>query len=163
MDLRINGYQNVGAYNVFRHVGIFWGFLAGGLDFAKGWTAMWATDLLHGTYPANLLTALSIIIGHNYPIWLGFRGGKGVGPMIGIIFWFAPFETLIGFVMAFLVFHWKRRINIATPAGAVTILFLTWKSEHHQQIVNFLIGFTVIVGVAYFPRFSRWLKNHLFR
>src|SRR3979409_376250 len=82
-DLRTIGSGNIGATNVLRtgHKGLAAATLL--LDAAKGWAAVTIAEAL---VPGSaVLAAASVFLGHLYPIWLGFRGGKGVATMMGIV------------------------------------------------------------------------------
>jgi glycerol-3-phosphate acyltransferase PlsY len=122
-------------------------------------TALWLGHLFFKGEWTSVLLGLFVIIGHNYPIWLHFRGGKGVGPMMGIILWLAPIQTAFAFVVAFLVFMWKKKVNIATPAGIVFYIGSTWETKYHQQVLVFFFGFALLLALAYYPRFMRWIRT----
>ena len=82
-DLRAIGSGNIGATNVLRtgHKGLAAATLL--LDLGKGWLAVWLVEWL---YPGQaVLAAAAAFLGHCHPIWLGFRGGKGVATMMGIV------------------------------------------------------------------------------
>ncbi len=148
---------------MLRHVGILWGWLAGFLDAGKALLAIWLAGRLYAGEQAQIVTGLSVILGHNYPVWLRFRGGKGVAPMIGLLFWWAPLGTLAGFVTSLLVFRWIGRVNIAVPVGALLILIITQFHGGNWVIERVLLGFGLLILVAYLPRFSRWLHQRDFR
>src|SRR5688572_1558428 len=78
VDVRAVGSGNVGATNVMRNVGRAAGLVAFVLDFAKGSAATWlARDTVGGlVFPC--LAAVAVVLGHMHPVWLRFRGGKGV-------------------------------------------------------------------------------------
>ncbi len=85
-DIRKMGGGNVGGLNTFREVGAFWGLFVAIFDLSKGAAAVaiayWA---LHVSYEWVLGSGLMVIIGHNWPVWLKFSGGKGMASAIGVV------------------------------------------------------------------------------
>jgi hypothetical protein len=79
--------------------------------------------------------------------------------MMGIILWLVPLETVLGFLFAFSVFLWKKRVNIATPAGIAVVILFTWDGKHHLQLLVFFLGFALLLILVYWSRFPGWLRN----
>lgn len=143
-DIRLEGSGNPGATNLGRILGRRYGLLAFLLDFAKGFApvflCLWmfgesgggegtgtgagAHDLdLEGVAegPRRLLAsgvALSAVVGHVFPIWLGFRGGKGVATAFGALVALVPLAALVASGLWALVFAFTRTVSIASLAGA---------------------------------------------
>ena len=83
-DLRLIGSGNLGATNVMRASGVTAGVVVAALDMAKGAASVWIAEYL-GSGPAlPAVAGLAAIVGHVYPIWLRFRGGKGVATACGV-------------------------------------------------------------------------------
>jgi glycerol-3-phosphate acyltransferase PlsY len=98
------------------------GFLAFLLDALKGAAAALAVSWLAPTssvLPA--LAALGAVIGHMYPLWLGFRGGKGVATGAGAFLALAPYPTLLALCAFALVLAVTRYVSAGSMAGAVTL------------------------------------------
>jgi glycerol-3-phosphate acyltransferase PlsY len=83
-DLRLVGSGNVGAANVFRASGLTAGVLAAVLDVAKGAASVVVADRMGGGAGTTAAAGLAAIVGHIYPVWLNFRGGKGVATACGV-------------------------------------------------------------------------------
>jgi len=83
-DLRRIGSGNVGAANVFRASGVTAGVLAAILDVAKGAASVVVADRMGGGAGTAALAGMAAIVGHIYPVWLQFRGGKGVATACGV-------------------------------------------------------------------------------
>ncbi len=126
VDVRRVGSGNVGATNVMRTVGRGAGLLAFVLDFLKG-TA--ATLLALSVQPRGALPALAAataVLGHMYPVWLRFRGGKGVATGAGAFLPIAPLPTaaaLAAFGLALLV---TRYVSVGSLAGCATLAALAF-------------------------------------
>lgn len=133
VDIRTVGSKNVGATNLGRTLGkkFFWyGFL---LDAAKGFVPVIAVALLtrsgNGTAGTGLpswgplLTAMACVIGHTYPVWLKFKGGKGVATSFGVLLGIWPIYTLgalaggLVFIAVFMVY---RYISLASIVGTIS-------------------------------------------
>ncbi|MDH5507517.1 MAG: glycerol-3-phosphate acyltransferase, partial [Anaerolineae bacterium] len=97
IDLRQVGSKNVGGRNTAHNVGLGWGIFAGALDVLKGLAAMVCADKLGVPQAAQYWAGLAAIAGHNWPVWLGFRGGKGIAVTLGLLAWVAFPEALIVF------------------------------------------------------------------
>src|ERR1700733_14229696 len=100
-DIRTVGSGNIGATNVLRtgHKGLAAATLAG--DALKGAAAVWITTG-HAGEPSAMFAGFGAFLGHLFPIWLGFRGGKGVATFIGILVSFA-WPAALGFGLIWLV------------------------------------------------------------
>jgi len=83
-DIRASGSGNIGATNVLRTTGRAAGVLTLLLDFAKGFAAVWLASRLTGGDPVwTALAAVAVLLGHGYPVFLGFKGGKAVASTFG--------------------------------------------------------------------------------
>ena len=136
LDIREHGSRNIGATNVWRVMGKKWGLLAFVGDTAKGWLAvllgMWLAarwsvtlDLPHGhILPpdlAGITAALGCILGHTFPVWLRFKGGKGVATSLGVILGMMPLAALIDFAIWGVVFKVSRYVSLASIVAAVAL------------------------------------------
>jgi len=125
VDIRQHGSGNIGATNVGRVVGKAYGILVFALDFLKGLLpVIIARPIVADEANAPILlvaTALAAILGHNYPPWLGFRGGKGISTSAGALIALFPIALLIGLLVWILLFKCTRYVSVASMAGAVVI------------------------------------------
>jgi acyl phosphate:glycerol-3-phosphate acyltransferase len=120
-DVRSVGSGNVGATNVMRAAGRTAGLLAFVLDASKGAAAsILALRLAPGpTLPA--LAAASAVLGHMYPVWLRFRGGKGVATGCGAFLPLVPIASLVGFVVFVAVAALSRYVSLGSVAGTLAL------------------------------------------
>jgi glycerol-3-phosphate acyltransferase PlsY len=119
IDVRREGEGNVGARNVFHEVGPGWGLLVFALDAGKGA----AVGLLFGSRPVSQLAvaAVFLIVGHAFPIWLGFVGGKGVAAAVGFGASLMPWAALIAGAVAAVAWALTRRFLPTLVPGAVVL------------------------------------------
>src|SRR5580704_3053247 len=102
-DIRKSGSGNIGATNVARVAGPAAGILTLVLDAAKGATAVWvAGRFTDQSSTVMTLAAVSALIGHCFPIWLKFKGGKGVATALGVFLMLAPWAA-VGALFVFIV------------------------------------------------------------
>ena len=93
-DLRRVGSGNLGAANVARLAGILPGVVVALLDMSKGIVSVLIAERVSGGATTPALAGLAAIVGHVYPVWLGFRGGKGVATACGVFLLLAPTATV---------------------------------------------------------------------
>jgi len=89
-DLRLVGSGNLGAANVMRASGVTAGVVVAALDMAKGAVSVWLAERLGSGAALPAAAGLAAIIGHVYPVWLRFRGGKGVATACGVFLVLTP-------------------------------------------------------------------------
>lgn len=128
VDIRKEGSGNIGATNVTRVIGKWWGRVCFILDFLKGMIPVVAVSLLirQGCLPDKLgilpsLAALSTVCGHIWPIYLGFKGGKGISTAAGAIMALNPPALLCAGIVWVVVFFASRYVSLASVAAAVSL------------------------------------------
>ena len=96
-DIRKVGSKNMGAMNVIYNVGFWWGALVLAIDIGKGVIAMFIAKILNIPELAYYATGVVVILGHNFPVFLKFRGGKGGATAVGVLSYLMfPFGFLVG-------------------------------------------------------------------
>jgi acyl-phosphate glycerol 3-phosphate acyltransferase len=125
------GSGNIGATNVGRVLGVRWGLLVFLFDFAKGAGPVLAAGLLPGPtdrdLPADTLRCLAGVcafLGHLFPVYLGFRGGKGVATGAGVITVLVPWLTLLVLVAWGITLAVTRYVSLASLTAAVLLFVL---------------------------------------
>lgn len=153
VDIRKVGSGNIGATNVFRCVGKSWGILAFVLDFIKGFApAFWLPGLfLESPAPyVGIMTGALAVVGHNWPVWLKFKGGKGVATSAGMLAGIAPWTILTGLVTWILAMVLTRIVSVASMAAAVAVIITGWIAYNEPgqlllPVVLTVLGLLVIV------------------
>ncbi len=130
-DIRTMGSGNIGATNVQRNAGTKAGLIVLLLDILKGFLAVWLAGLLnHQDIIALALAACAVMLGHCYPVFLGFKGGKAVACFIGA-FALLTFLPLLGVVAVFLLtVTLSRFVSLGSVVGALAFPFLVWFIQH---------------------------------
>jgi glycerol-3-phosphate acyltransferase PlsY len=163
IDLREHGSGNMGAMNAARVLGKQWFPVVFVLDFAKGAAVvLLARLLLPGLLDiapdlAAALGAIAAVVGHCFPIYVGFKGGVGLATSAGAVALIHPF-LLLG-VLAAMGLFWLLAKNLyaGTAAGAATAPIFAWFLFHDQNmVVAITIWAAVLVGV-HMKDVNRWL------
>jgi acyl phosphate:glycerol-3-phosphate acyltransferase len=127
VDVRKAGSGNIGATNVARVAGPTAGALTLLLDAAKGWFAVWlAHRMMHGEAGFLVAAGFFALLGHCFPPWLGFRGGKGVATAAGIFGALCPEAMLAALILFALVVWFWRYVSLASLAAAAIIPLLVY-------------------------------------
>src|SRR6266480_244675 len=143
IDIRQAGSGNIGATNVVRLLGKRYGYPAFALDVLKGFGAVKIAMLVApGRSPewnspeiVGILAAMCSVLGHLYPPWLKFKGGKGVATSAGALLGLTPVATLIGVAIWVIVFCLTRYVSLASITAAVVlpILILVIRSQDQNK------------------------------
>ena len=141
-DVRKSGSGNIGATNVARVVSPLAGVLTLALDAAKGWAAVWlASRVTHGAANLMVMAGFLALVGHCFPVWLRFRGGKGVATAAGIFAALCPLAILLAVLLFALVVWYWRYVSLGSLAAAAAIplfVYLLWAPHFAPpEIVDF--------------------------
>lgn len=156
IDIREHGSQNAGATNTFRVFGKKLGWIVLLLDVTKGFVASTLPLFIADNYSENqlllfqLVTSLACIIGHVFPIFAQFRGGKGVASSLGIIIGINPVSAAISlgiFIIIFLLFKYVSLGAIITAISYPFVSYFVVKEDTRVMIIfTILLGFLIIIS-----------------
>ena len=121
VDVRAVGSGNVGATNVMRNVGKAAGLLAFFLDFLKGSAATWLARETVGGFVFPSVAAVVAVLGHMHPVWLRFRGGKGVATGAGAFLPIAPLPTVGALTVFAIVTLATRYVSLGSILGSASL------------------------------------------
>lgn len=121
IDLRRVGSGNVGAANVLRTSGVATAIAAMCLDAGKGSIAVIVAHRLTGGSAAAVAAGLASILGHIHPVWLGFRGGKGVATAAGVFAVLAPLAVAVSGIVFIAVVSATRYVSLGSLSAAATL------------------------------------------
>jgi glycerol-3-phosphate acyltransferase PlsY len=135
VDIRAVGSGNIGATNVFRMLGKPAGIFVLVMDGLKGYAACaWAVDLIWKQWGGEFVdieylritAGLAVVLGHNYPFWLRFKGGKGIATSGGVLAALVPWAFIIILIIFILVFALSRYVSLGSIAAAIALPIATW-------------------------------------
>jgi len=172
-DIRSVGSGNIGATNVIRSGAKGLGAATFVLDVLKGCSAVWlgaflASKLAPAASPvidprnAQALAALLAVIGHMFPIWLGFRGGKGVATGFGVFLVASPWAALSAFGVFFVVLAVSRVVALGSIAGAASFPFFAWilsGKDHPAFFVAVQIAIALLIILKHHQNIRRMLAG----
>lgn len=144
IDVRQYGSGNIGMTNVLRTAGYVPGLLTLIGDLGKGAVAVLLAQRFLGDPFSSLLAGTFAVAGHNWPVFLGFRGGKGVATIAGVLLVFRPLATLILFVIWLTVLLVFRYISLASIVVAVCLPFVLLV----LKVGWFELGLALLVAVV---------------
>lgn len=142
VDIRTVGSGNIGATNVFRTLGRKLGVATFVLDLMKGLVAVgvipagvWMAMGAEGAAPlgAEMVAAVAVLLGHAFPLFLDFKGGKGVATGAGIAIGVAPHAALLGLVLWVVVFAATRYVSVASIAAALAVGGGVWMLDNARE------------------------------
>ncbi|HET9857703.1 MAG TPA: glycerol-3-phosphate 1-O-acyltransferase PlsY [Chthoniobacterales bacterium] len=172
VDVRKVGSGNVGATNVTRVLGKRFGYPVFVVDFAKGLASVAVAMMIAKAAQSTpkvvdlcgAVAAIFSVIGHSYPIWLGFKGGKGVATSLGSLFGLHWISAAIVGVVWIVAFQLTRYVSlssiiaaIALPVTVATMLFL--KQLQTPVLLYFTLCLAAIIVLRHRSNLSRLLKG----
>src|SRR5579864_5479367 len=138
-DVRKSGSGNIGAANVTRVVGPLAGILTLVLDAAKGGGAVWlAARFTEESSTWMMLAALAALVGHCFPVWLKFKGGKGVATALGVFLALclpAALAALLVFLLMVVAWRYVSLGSIAAAAAMPLLMYFLWAPHHAPPLV----------------------------
>ena len=172
VDVRTVGSGNIGATNVLRVLGKKWGYPVFLIDALKGFAAVRVAIVLVNRWPEEkpyaeyfaILAALMSVAGHMFPVWLGFKGGKGVATSAGALIGLMPLAVPIVFFVWVLVFETTRYVSLASIIAAIALpivagLLAYWKFVDTWAPIYFSILIMFLVLWRHRSNFSRLLNG----
>jgi acyl phosphate:glycerol-3-phosphate acyltransferase len=148
-DVRASGSGNIGATNVLRTTGRAAGVLTLLLDIAKGFVAVWIAARLTDSSPLGTsMSALAVMAGHAFPVFLKFRGGKAVASFIGAFLYLAPLPLLAVLAVFVVVVAVTRYISLGSILASGSFPFAVWLISHPPAPVVWAAGVAGLFVVA---------------
>jgi glycerol-3-phosphate acyltransferase PlsY len=172
VDVRSLGSGNIGATNVLRVLGKRWGYPVFVIDAFKGFAAVRLAFLFATYWPQAkpyaeyfaILAAIMSVAGHTFPVWLRFKGGKGVATSAGALIGLLPLAVPLVFLVWVLVFETTRYVSLASITAAIALpiivgVFARWKFVDTWALIYFSIMIMLLVLWRHRSNFSRLLKG----
>jgi glycerol-3-phosphate acyltransferase PlsY len=159
-DVRRVGSGNVGATNVARNAGTGAGLLALACDAGKGAAAVGVAALVcPGRPEATAVAAVASIVGHMYPVWLGFEGGKGVATGLGAFAPLAPAPALAALLAFLAAAGLTRYVSIGSIAGAITLPAVSYALGGPGPVTSAAAATAVLVLLRHRSNLKRILDD----
>lgn len=151
IDIREHGSKNMGASNTFRVLGPVWGIIVLIIDLGKGMAAVQLALLVHstdwlGTEKSfwQLLFGLVAVAGHVFPVFAGFRGGKGVATLFGMVLAIQPWVALISIIAFIIVVFLTRYISLGSIIAVIVFMACVWFAYKESNV--YMRWFSIIAA-----------------
>ncbi|MBO4368282.1 MAG: glycerol-3-phosphate 1-O-acyltransferase PlsY [Clostridia bacterium] len=146
IDIRKEGSGNAGATNMLRTLGWVPSLVTFAGDTVKAVAACWLGSLILGRHGAYI-AGIACVIGHNWPVFFGFKGGKGVSSSFGVLLFTCPPIALIVFVLEIVIVALTKTMSLASISAAVanvilSVIFL--RSDPFCMICGFILSVLLI-------------------
>lgn len=160
IDLREHGSGNLGATNAFRVLGARWAAPVMALDIAKGFLPTYAFPALVGGGTAwALVFGVAAILGHVFPVYMRFRGGKGVATGAGVFLALAPAAVVLGLLVWSLVVAATRTVSLGSIAAALALPLLVWWLYGRGLVLAVAVSLAVFVLFTHRTNIRRLLRG----
>lgn len=168
IDIREHGSGNAGATNTIRVLGYRAGLPVMAFDIFKGWFAVQLATLFPDTGLSadaiiylEMALAIAAVLGHIFPVYVGFRGGKGVGTLAGVAIALYPFGLLVAAVVFAGTLAISGYVSLSSIVAAVTfpfiVIFVT--GQHNPGLIALALFVAVFVPVTHRKNIRRLLKG----
>lgn len=154
IDVRTRGSGNAGATNTIRVLGVKAGVPVLLLDVLKGWLAVHFSDYFipadYSVYQLayyNIVAAAAAVSGHVFPVFAGFRGGKGIATLLGVGIALYPMASLWVLIIFIVVFVLTRYVSVASITGSVSFPFLVFFAFKPESVALLILAIAVGIFV----------------
>jgi glycerol-3-phosphate acyltransferase PlsY len=154
-DLRLVGSGNLGAANVMRASGVRAGVLVALLDMSKGMLSVWLARQLTTDAVAPAAAGLAAVVGHIYPVWVRFRGGKGVATACGVFSILTPLAVPPAFALFLAVVWATKYISLGSLVASVVLPPLAYFTGSSGPTVAAACGAAVLIVFRHRSNFER--------
>ncbi|MFH1650968.1 MAG: glycerol-3-phosphate acyltransferase [Chloroflexota bacterium] len=152
LDIREVGDRNMGAANAFRQLSPAAGLAVGVIDAGKGALAVLLAQTNGLPQIAVLSAGMAAVIGHNWPVFIGFRGGRGVSTTIGVLLTINTLPMLICGTAAAIVLLWKRSVTPACAVLFISLPLVGWWLQTPGVLIAYGVALPCLVGVTHLLR-----------
>lgn len=171
VDIRQEGSGNIGATNVTRVLGKRYGYTVFLADFSKGLSAILLASLLGRLFAVpsspevlRVVAGVFVVVGNAFPLWLRFRGGKGVATSSGMLFGLMPVAALMVTIMWVIAFYTLRYVSLASILAAVALPFAVLLVDHvmglHRPLLLYVsMGLSAIVILRHRTNLVRLVRG----
>ncbi len=152
IDIRQVGDRNMGAANAFHEIGPAAGITVAIIDVAKGTAPVLIARAIDSSLIVTMLTGLAAVAGHNFPVFLGFRGGRGLATSIGVLLVIAIAPVIVCGIPAVIAFIIWRSITVSAAFLFVPLSLICWLFGLPGQIIAYSILLPCVVALTHLIR-----------
>jgi len=163
IDIRNIGSGNMGGANVMREIGTHEGVFVGLIDVAKGAGAILIAQALNVSELWVFGTGFAALVGHNFPVFAGFRGGRGSATIIGIFLVLAPEAMLVTLAIIAIPFFTTRKFTAAILIGFGLLPLFAWLFEGSLALVRYALAIDVFMLIRNLSGIKQVLSKGLIK
>ena len=152
-DIRQLGDENAGAANAYRELGRIAGIYVFLIDAVKGAAVILIARVVEMPQGVVLTAGLAAVVGHNWPVFLGFRGGRGVSTTIGILYVLVAIPMLILTLPALLILILKRNVTPSMAFLFIALPAVDWLFKVQPILIWYGLALPVLIGI------TTWFRN----
>jgi len=150
-DIRQLGGGNVGAVNVMREIGTVAGFAVLFADMAKGAVAVLVAQWLGLPLLFVFIVGLAVVVGHSWPVWLRFKGGRGLATTLGVLLALVPIEFAISFAIIVIVVLVTSNMRLGVGIGLAFLPLFIWVFGGAGSLVAYSLVLPIFTGLKSIP------------
>lgn len=158
-DIRQVGGGNVGALNTLREIGLLPGLVVLIADIAKGSAAVLIAVWLDLPLIWIFVAGFAAVIGHNWPIFLKFKGGKGAATTIGVLLALSPAEFAISFAIMAIVIVITSNVRLAIVVGLALLPLIIWQFNGSGMLIAYSLALPLFLLIRSLPSFREAVAN----
>jgi glycerol-3-phosphate acyltransferase PlsY len=172
-DVRTQGSKNAGATNTIRVLGLKAGIPVLIFDVFKGWLAVYIAHFFWsdtGSFPDlvdfKIFLAIAAVLGHVFPVYVGFRGGKGIATLLGVGIALYPLASLIAIIIFTITLILSRFVSLSSIVSAVTfpiVEIFILRNNEFVSLVVLAIAVAVFVPITHRKNIARLIRNEEIR
>ena len=151
-DIRRMGDENSGAANAYRELDAKAGILVGVIDAGKGALAILIAQAGGVSQTIVMFTGIAAVVGHNWPVFIGFRGGRGESTSIGVLLALVTMPMLIMALPTLLVLYLKKSVVLASAVLFIPLSLVGWWMGTSGPLIVYSIALPCLVGFTHFIR-----------
>jgi len=155
VDIRQVGGRNAGALNTAREIGLAAGLAVLIADIVKGSLAVLIAQWLGFSLTFVLLAGFAAVVGHNWPVFLKFRGGKGTATTLGVLLALAPLELAIGLAIIFIVILATSNVTLGVTIALTLLPLIIWQFGGANSLIFYSMALALFLGLRYIPTVKR--------
>ena len=159
IDIRTVGSGNVGGASVMREIGTVEGVFVGLFDIAKGAVAILIAQALNVSELWIFGAGFAALVGHNFPVFTGFRGGRGSATVIGIFLVLAPTAALVTLAVVAIPFFATRKFAGSIIIGFALLPLSVWLLEGSLSLVRYALAIDLFMLIRNLPDIRRVLTK----
>ena len=159
IDIRKVGSGNIGATNIYRNLGPVPALIVFLLDLLKGTLAVYVASIIVGQPAVNVAAGLAAVIGHMYPIYLKFKGGKGSATGLGVLFGITPDLFAIAIIYTALAVALTRYVSLTSITGVILIAVLMFVMHKPYEYFVVAVIVAVLVIIRHIPNIKRLISG----